>query len=114
MARVPANSYGDGAVYVGGNLIKQADGTIIRVKGYFTSPSGKRTYTDDSGNILVLKAADIHEVGTTYANGEIKYKPSEIMTEFEIVEEAKKIANGAPVEDFLISAAVKLGGANKA
>ena len=112
MARVPANSYGDGTIYLGGNLIKQPDGTIIRVKGYFTSPSGKRTFTDDAGNILVLRSNDIYEVGTIYAGGETKYKPSEIMTEAEIMEEAKKM--GEPVENFLLTAAVKLGGANKA
>ncbi len=112
MARVKANSYGNGVVYMGGNLIKQPNGTIIRVKGYFTSPSGKRTYTDDADNILVLKSNDIYEVGTIYAGGEIKYKPSEIMTEDEIMEEAEKM--GEPVENFLLTAAVKLGGANKA
>lgn len=112
MARVPANSYGNGVVYMGGNLIKQADGTIIRVQGYFTSPSGKRTYTDSANNILVLKSNDIYEVGTIYANGEVRYKPSEIMTEAEIIAEAEKF--GKPVEDFLISAAAKLGGKNKA
>lgn len=112
MARVPANSYGDGTVYLGGNRIKLPDGAIISVQGYFTSPSGKRTYTDSANSILVLKSADIYEVGTIYANGVVKYKPSEIMTEAEIIAEAEKF--GKPVEDFLISAAVKLGGANKA
>lgn len=115
MARVKANSYGNGVVYMGGNLIKQPDGTIMRVEGYFDSPSGKRTYTSpETGHIMVLRTKDFERVGTIYHNDETLYEPTEIMTEAEILEEAKKLANGQPVEKYIEAAIRSLGGANKA
>lgn len=70
--RVPANSYGNGDKYVGGNTIKKADGTTETIKGEYTSPSGKTTYTDDDGNVKVLSSSNKSEIGTTYnADGTI-------------------------------------------
>lgn len=112
--RVKANSYGDGTVYMGGNTFKNPDGTITEKYGYFTSPSGKRTYTTKDKEILILKSSDIFAVGSIIQNDEFIYQPSEVMTENEIHEEATRMANGKPVEDFLIAAAKKLGGANRA
>lgn len=114
MARVKANSYGDGTIYMGGNTIKHPDGSVEEHYGYFTSPSGKRTYTTKNKEILILKSSDIFAVGSIIQNDEFIYQPSEVMTENEIHEEAKRMANGKTVEDFLIAAAKKLGGANKA
>ena len=114
MARVKANSYGDGTVYMGGNTFKNPDGTITEKYGYFTSPSGKRTYTTKDKEILILKSSDIFSVGSIIQNNEFTYQPSEIMTENEIYEEAKKMAGDKPVEDFFFDAARKLGGLNKA
>lgn len=114
MARVKANSYGDGTVYLGGNKFKNPDGNISEVFGYFTSPSGKRTYTNKDGEILILKSSDIFSVGSIIQNNEFTYQPSEVMTENEIYEEAKKMAGDKPVEDFFFDAARKLGGPNKA
>ena len=70
--RVPANSYGNGDKYVGGNTIKKADGTTETIKGEYTSPSGKVTHTDDEGNVKVSSSSNKSEVGTTYnADGTI-------------------------------------------
>lgn len=70
--RVPANSYGNGDKYVGGNTIKKADGTTETIKGEYTSPSGKVTHTDDDGNVKVLSSSNKSEIGTTYnADGTI-------------------------------------------
>ena len=70
--RVPANSYGNGDKYVGGNTIKKADGTTETIKGEYTSPSGKVTHTDDDGNVKVIKSSNKGEVGTIYnADGTI-------------------------------------------
>ena len=115
MARVKANSYGDGTVYLGGNKFKNPDGSIREVTGYFVSPSGKRTYTDaDTGDIIVLGSANIREVGTIYNNDAVKYQPTEIMTEQEIREEAERLAGGKLAEKFYADAVRNLGGANKA
>ena len=115
MARVPANSYGDGTVYLGGNKKRKPDGTIETIVGYHTSPSGKRTYTSpETGHIMTLATRDIERVGTVVYNDEIVYEPSEIMTEQEIMEEAKNLANGQPVEKYIEAAIKKLGGKNKA
>lgn len=114
MARVKANSYGNGTVYMGENKFKNPDGSITEVFGYFDSPSGKRTYTDSERNTVVLRSDNIRSVGAVYSGGKAVYIPTEIMTEDEILEEARRLADGKPAEDFLITAAVKLGGKNKA
>ena len=114
MARIPANSYGDGTVYLGGNKFKKPDGSIEERYGYFTSPSGKRTYTNKDQEILILKSSDIFSVGSIIQNDVFTYIPSEVMTENEIYDEAKRMAGDKPVEDFFFDAARKLGGPNKA
>lgn len=111
MARVAANSYGDGRKYAGGNTFVNADGSTEKVFGYFTSPGGKVTYTYEDESVIVLESDNIREVGTVYKDGEIVYKPAEIMTRAEIVDLAEKLADGQPVEEFLIDAAKALGGA---
>lgn len=113
MARVKANSYGNGTVYMGENRFKNPDGTITESFGYFNSPSGKKTYTDHERNILVL-SSDSDKVGTIYAHDKLVYAPTEIITESEIFEEAERLADGKTFEDFLITAAVRLGGENRA
>lgn len=70
--RVPANSYGNGDKYVGGDTIKKADGSTETIRGEYTSPSGKVTYTDDDGNVKVVKSSDKSQIGTTFnADGTI-------------------------------------------
>lgn len=110
MVRVAANSYGDGKKYVGGNTFIHADGSIEKVYGYFTSPSGKATYTYEDDSIIVLESGNVREVGTVYKDDKILYKPSKIMTHAQIVEQAEKLANGKPIEGFFIEAAKILGG----
>lgn len=105
--RVKANSYGDGRKYAGGNTFVNADGTTEKVYGYFTSPSGKVTYTYEDGSIIVLVSGDIYEVGTVYKDGKILYKPNAIMTRAEIEEKAKTL--GEPVESYFVEAAKELG-----
>lgn len=71
--RVPANSYGNGDKYVGGDTIKKADGSTETIRGEYTSPSGKVTYADDDGNVKVIKSSDKSQVGTTFnADGTIE------------------------------------------
>lgn len=71
--RVPANSYGNGDKYVGGDTIKKADGTTETIRGEYTSPSGKRTNTDNDGNVTVLGSSNKSEVGNIYnADGTIE------------------------------------------
>lgn len=71
--RVAANSYGNGDKYVGGDTIKKADGSTETIRGEYTSPSGKVTYTDDGGNVKVVKSSDKSQIGTTFnADGTIE------------------------------------------
>jgi hypothetical protein len=105
--RVKANSYGDGRKYAGGNTFTNADGTVEKVYGYFTSPGGKVTYTYDDDSAIVLESKDIYEVGTVYKGEEVIYKPAEIMTRAEIEERAAKM--GEPMEKYFVAAAKELG-----
>lgn len=109
MARVPANSYGNGKKYAGGNTFVNADATIENVYGYFTSPSGKVTYTYDDATVIVLEGGNAEEVGTVYKDGEIVFKPTKLMTRAKIVEMAEELANGEAIEPFYIEAVKILG-----
>ena len=64
--RVPANSYGDGVKYAGGNTFVNPDGSTFEHYGEYTSPSGKVTYTDSNGNITVVDSANKSEIGKVY------------------------------------------------
>lgn len=64
--RVPANSYGTGEKYLGGNTMQRADGSTYEVKGEFTSPSGKVSYVDDNGDITTVSSRDKSQNGTVY------------------------------------------------
>lgn len=66
--RVPANSYGTGDKYAGGNTFVRPDGSTYEYYGEHTSPSGKTTYTDDDGNITVTNSSKKSEVGKVYSN----------------------------------------------
>ena len=115
MGRIPANSNGDGRVYLGGNLFRAPDGSLHREYGYFTSPSGKRSYCDPSTDeIVTLHSARAEEIGTIYKDDKVVYKPGRLLDGAEILYEAKRIAAGEPMEKYIANAARRLGGDNTA
>lgn len=69
-SRVPANSYGTGEKYLGGNTMQRADGSTYEVKGEFTSPSGKVSYVDDNGDITTVSSRDKSQNGTVYTKND--------------------------------------------
>ena len=69
--RVPANSYGTGTAYAGGNtFVDKSTGNTSQVTGEYTSPSGKTTYVNSDGSGTVLASQDKSQIGQTfYADG---------------------------------------------
>lgn len=63
---VPANSYGNGTKYAGGNTFTNADGSTTKVTGEYTSPSGKTTYVNNDGSGTVLASSDKSQIGQTF------------------------------------------------
>lgn len=110
MSRIPANSYGNGKKYAGGNTFVNADGSLEKVYGYYTSPTGKKTFTYDDERIIVLDGNVVNEIGSVYKDGKIIYKPAKMMSYDRLVAKAEELANGKPVEEFFIEAAIALGG----
>jgi len=110
MARVPANSYGNGRKYAGGNTFINADGSVEKIYGYHTSPSGKVTYTYEDDSIIVLDGANFKEIGTIYKDNKVIYQPKAVMSYIEIKEKAADLAvAGRPIENYFIEAAKILG-----
>jgi hypothetical protein len=67
--RVPANSYGNGTTYAGGNtFVDKSTGNTFQVTGEHTSPSGKTTYVNNDGSGTVLASSDKSQIGQTFYN----------------------------------------------
>ena len=64
--KVSTGTYTEGDKYAGGNTFVRPDGSTYEHYGEFTSPSGKVTYTDNDGNVKVIKSSNKGEVGNIY------------------------------------------------
>jgi hypothetical protein len=65
-SNLPTGTYTQGDKYAGGNVFTRPDGTQYQTFDYFTSPSGKTTYTDQDGTITVTGSSNKDEIGKVY------------------------------------------------
>lgn len=92
-----SGSYSAGDKYVGGTTFRRSDGSTYNVGGSFTSPSGRISDIDSSGNVTTTGSRDKNQVGNTYYNnGNGNYTSSGNLTsQNEYLSKMQSAANAA-------------------